>query len=129
MKLVVGISCDRGVSLQTLEQAIKLALQSVNLTLEAVCLMATVDQKSDETAILVLAKLRQWRLRFYPVSLLAQAHIAAYQQVVTRYMGAAHVSQAAASLAANAQNLLVEDYKYCGEDGKNATVSLARITS
>lgn len=125
MKLVVGISCDRGISAQTLEQAIKLAVQSVGITIEAIGLMATVDQKSDETAILALAKHRHWRLQFYPVSLLAQANLSTTTEVALRYTGTASVSQAAALLAANAQNLLMEDYKYRGEDGKNATISLA----
>lgn len=128
MQLVVGINCDRGVSLQTLEQAIALALESVSFTFEQVCLVATTDQKSDELAILTLAKQRQWRLRFYPTTLLAQATTPNRTEVVTKYLGAACVSQAAVILAANSNILLVEEYKYRGTDGKNATISVAQLS-
>lgn len=46
-----------------------------------------------------------------------------------KYMGTPAVAEAAALKAANAEltDLLVEKHKYCGVDGKNATVSIARI--
>jgi cobalt-precorrin 5A hydrolase len=128
MQLVVGIGCDRGASLQTLEQAIALALQSAGLSFGQVELIATTDQKSDEWAILTLAKQRQWRLRFYPTSLLAQANTPNRVEVVMKYLGAACVSQAAVVLAANSHSLLVEEFKYCGVDGKNATISVAQLS-
>ena len=130
MQLVLGVGCDRGISLQTLEQAVALALQSVSSTLEHVSLMATIDQKSDELAILALAKQQRWRLQFYPTALLAQANVPVVSVPVTRYMATACVSQAAALLAANAtsEELLVSEYKYRGIDGKSATVSVARLS-
>ncbi len=127
MKLVIGISCDRGVSLQTLEQAINAALKLVNIGYEAICLIATVDQKSDEAAILELAKQQQWRLQFYPTSFLAQTDAPMSNTIAPKYLGAAGISQAAALLAANTQQLLMKEYKYRGDDGKNATIALAQM--
>jgi len=48
---------------------------------------------------------------------------------VQKYMGTPAVAEAAALIAANTnmQNLLVEKHKYLGADGKNATISIARI--
>ena len=48
---------------------------------------------------------------------------------VLRYMGTPSVSEAAALLAAGieASQLIVEKFKYQGVDGKNATISIARI--
>jgi len=48
---------------------------------------------------------------------------------VLRHMGTPSVSEAAALLAANTQadQLLVEKFKHQGVDGKNATISIARI--
>ncbi len=129
MKLVIGIGCDRGISLQTLKQAIDLALQSVNSTSEQVSLLATIDQKSRESAILELAKQQHWRLQFYPSTLLAEAYQIEQENLISQYAGVVYISQAAALLAANtnATELLIEGYKYRGADHKNATISIAQL--
>jgi cobalt-precorrin 5A hydrolase len=50
-------------------------------------------------------------------------------ETVRRYTGTPSVSEAAALLAAGAgmEALLVEKHKHRGPDGRNATVSVARI--
>ena len=45
MKLVLGLGCDRGTSLATIEKAIHKALQSANLSRDDVCQLATIDKK------------------------------------------------------------------------------------
>lgn len=130
MKVALGLGCDRNTGLATLQTAVNFALQSVNLSLENVCLLASIDKKSDEVAMLELSQLQNWPLQFYPAEQLAKVKVPNPSAVVLKYMGTPSVSEAAALLAAKAEmsQLLVEKYKYCGEDGKNATVSIVQMS-
>jgi len=129
MKVVLGIGCDRGTPLQTLEDVIDQALNSINLNRQAVQQLATIDKKNDEQAILQLAEIYQWPLSFYTAEQLAEIKVPSPSAVVLKYMGTPSVSEAAAILAANTDmnNLLVEKFKYRGSDGKNATVSIVKL--
>ncbi len=128
MKVVLGIGCDRGTPLQTLEDAIDSALDSIHLNKQAVLQLATIDKKNDEQAILQLAEKYHWPLNFYPAKQLAEVEVPSPSAVVLKYMGTPSVSEAAALLAANTDmsNLLVEKFKLRGADGKNATVSVVK---
>jgi cobalt-precorrin 5A hydrolase len=128
MKVVLGIGCDRGTPLQTLEDAIDSALNSVELNRQAVHQLATIDKKNDEQAILQLSAKYHWPLSFYPAEQLAQVKVPSPSAVVLKYMGTPSVSEAAAILAADTDmsKLIVEKFKLRGADGKNATVSIAR---
>ena len=128
MKVVLGIGCDRGTPLQTLEDAIDSVLDSINLNKQAVLKLATIDKKSDEQAILQLAEKYHWPLNFYSAEQLAEVEVPSPSAVVLKYMGTPSVSEAAALLAANADmsNLIVEKFKLRGADGKNATVSVVK---
>jgi len=128
MKVVLGIGCDRGTPLQTLEEVIDKALDSIKLNRQAVLQLATIDKKNDEQAILQLAEKYQWPLSFYTAEQLAEIKVPSPSAVVLKYMGTPSVSEAAAILAANTDmnDLLVEKFKYRGSDGKNATVSIVK---
>lgn len=129
MKVMVGIGCDRNASLQTLQEALTQALQQCGLDESAVVGLASIDQKNDEVALLQLAENYSWPLHFYPAEALAQIPVPNPSEVVLKYMGTPAVAEAAALKAANTdmQHLLVEKHKHLGADGKNATVSIARI--
>lgn len=129
MKVMIGMGCDRNVSLETLQQALAQALWQCELDVSAVAGLASIDNKNDEVALLQLAQLHGWPLHFYPAEVLAKIPVPNPSEVVRKYMGTPAVAEAAALKAANAgmTNLLVEKHKYCGADGKNATVSIARI--
>lgn len=126
MKVVLGIGCDRGTPLQTLENMIDKALDSIKLNRQAVLQLATIDKKNDEQAILQLAEKYQWPLSFYTAEQLSKVEVPSPSAVVLKYMGTPSVSEASAILAANTDmnNLLVEKFKYRGSNGKNATVSI-----
>ncbi len=126
MKLTLGLGCDRGTSLETIETAIDKALQSADLNREAICQFATIDKKNDEVALLALAEKYHKPLHFYPAEALAKVDVPSPSEVVMKYMGTPSVSEAAALLAANTQmtDLVVEKFKLRGKDGKNATVSI-----
>jgi cobalt-precorrin 5A hydrolase len=112
--------------LQTLETAVDRALKSVALSREMVVKLATIDKKQDEGAIRQLSTLYQWPLFFFPAEELARVIVPSPSAVVMKYMGTPSVAEAAAILAAGADQsaLLLEKYKYCGQDGKNATISI-----
>jgi len=128
MKVILGIGCDRGTPLQTLEDVIDLALSSVNLERHSVQQLATIDKKNDEQAILQLAEKHHWPLNFYPAEQLAQVEVPSPSAVVLKYMGTPSVSEAAAILTANTDmnSLIVEKFKHRGIDGKNATISIVK---
>lgn len=129
MKLVLGLGCDRGTPLSTVETAIAQALASASLTLEQVVLFASIDKKQDEVALLQLAEKHALAINFYPAEKLAGVPVPSPSAVVMKYVGTPSVSEAAAILAAatDMSDLLVEKYKYRGEDGKNATVSIVKM--
>ncbi len=128
-KIILGVGCDRNTVLKTLETAIDLALLEIEQKHDSVVSMATIDKKNDEVALLELSRKRNWPLQFYPAEQLAQVEVPNPSEVVRKYVGTPAVSEAAAMLAANTgiKDLLLEKFKYRGEDDKNATVSIVRL--
>ncbi len=129
MKLVLGLGCDRGTPLITVETAIAKALASANLSLGQVIQLASIDKKQDESAFLQIAEKYALPMQFYPAEVLAKVPVPSPSAVVMKYVGTPSVSEAAAILAAQTDmsDLLVEKYKYRGEEGKNATVSIVQM--
>ncbi len=74
-QVALGIGCDRGASVQTLEAAIVAALASMGLGVDAVGCAASIDMKRDEPAILSLAQRLGWRLRFFSAAELARVPV------------------------------------------------------
>ena len=128
-KIILGVGCDRNTVLKTLEIAVEQALHVIQQTGAAVVALATIDKKKDEVALLELSRKYNWPLRFYSAQQLAQVTVPNPSEVVLKYMGTPAVSEAAAMLAADTgiDDLLLEKYKYRGEDNKNATVSIVRL--
>lgn len=129
MKLAVGMGCDRNASLETLETALDQALASIAASRSDIACFASIDKKNDEAALLQLANNEKKLLQFFTADELAQVPVPNPSETVRKHMGTPAVSEAAALLAANTdqQYLLVEKHKHLGSDGKNATVSIARI--
>jgi len=126
MRIVVGIGCDRGSPLVTLETVLDQALEILKCTRENIICFATIDKKSDEDGINSLANNLAKEIHYYTANELAEVEVPNPSKVVMKYMGTPAVSEAAAILAANTtmQDLLVEKLKYRGRDGKNATISI-----
>ena len=129
MRVILGVGCDRGTPLQTLEAAVDEALARVDLGREAVRGLATIDKKGDESCILALAQGQNWPLHFFSAAELAQVPVPNPSATVFKYMGTPAVAEAAALLAARGgiEQLLVEKYKHRGADGRNATISIAKV--
>lgn len=126
----MGLGCDRGTIPETIETAIIEALASVNLSVEDVSGVASIDKKSDEVGLLALCDKYGWQATWYSAEDLAKVDVPNPSAVVMRYVGTPSVGEAAAILCADGakEDLLVEKYKYKGADGKNATVSVCRKT-
>jgi len=129
-RLVLGLGCDRGTLFETLETAVKNALESIGSEQADVCMLASIDKKQDEVCMQELAEKYRWPFRFYAAEQLAKVPVPSPSEVVMKYMGTPSVSEAAAILAAqtNQNDLLLEKYKYRGKDGKNATVSIVKMS-
>lgn len=129
MQVSIGLGCDRGTPLSTVVHAFDAALAQSGLVRAQVRVLATIEAKRDEHAFIELAQQGPWPLRFFSVAELAAVPVPNPSATVLRWMGTPSVSEAAALLAAGAQAgaLVVEKFKHQGADGKNATISIARI--
>ncbi len=127
--LAIGLGCDRGTPLATVQQCLQQALALVGGALANVAVLASIEAKADEAAFLQLAAQHDWPLLWYSAAQLAAVPVPNPSATVQRYMGTPSVSEAAALLAAQADlhALVVEKHKLRGPDGKNATVSIARM--
>lgn len=129
MKIALGLGCDRGTPAATIDQAIAEALAACGASVTDVESVASIDLKADETGLLTVARERGWRIRFYPAAELAAVEVPNPSETVRKYTGTPSVSESAALLAAGANptHLVIEKHKLRGPDGRNATVSIARI--
>ncbi len=130
MKVALGIGCDRGTPASTIAQAVDTALAEAGVQVDSVARIASIDLKRDEAGLLEFVAGQGWPLLFYPASALAEVTVPNPSEVVRKYTGTPSVSEAAALLAAGADlsGLLVEKFRLRGPDGRNATISVARIT-
>ena len=125
----VGLGCDRGVLLSTVREAVAAALAQAGARPEQVTAAASIVLKRDEVALLALAGELNWPLHFYEAHDLAQVEVPHPSETVRRYTGTPSVSEAAALLAGGVPMtaLVVEKHKLRGADGRNVTVSIARM--
>lgn len=129
MKIALGLGCDRDTPALTLERCIAAALAACGATLEDVWAAASIDLKANEPGLLEVAAGHGWPCLFYTAAELATVDVPNPSETVRKYTGTPSVSEAAALLAAGADqsHLLIEKHKLRGLDGRNATVSIARI--
>ncbi len=130
MRLAVGIGCDRGTPLDTLQQALAEALTLAGATVGDVAAVASIDLKRDEAGLVALAETHRWTVVFYPAAQLATVPVPHPSETVRRHTGTPSVAEAAALLSAGTDmaHLIVEKHKLRGPDGRNATISIARIS-
>lgn len=130
-KLSLGLGCDRGTPLDTMERAVAEGLALAQARIGDVAAVASITLKADEPGLLALAAQHGWRVTFYRPEQLAAVPVPHPSETVRKYTGTPSVSEAAALLAAGADAtaLLVEKHKCRGADGRSATVSIARCAA
>ena len=131
-KIALGLGCDRNTPLTTVRTAIDQALRACHAQWADVCAVASIDLKADEPALLQLAAEQGWQIAFHPASELAKIEVPNPSETVRKHTGTPSVSEAAALLAAqpntpDKSQLIIEKHRHRGPDGRNATVSIARI--
>jgi len=129
MKVALGIGCDRGTPVETIDGAVMEALAAAGADAANVVAVASIDLKADEVGLLALARQRGWPIRFHSAEDLAAVPVPNPSETVRKHTGTPSVSEAAALLAAgaDASHLLVEKHKVRGADGRHATVSIAKM--
>lgn len=129
MKITLGLGCDRHTPAATIARAIDLALAAAHATPADVAGVASIDLKADEAGLAEVAAQHGWTIHFYPAAALAAVEVPNPSETVRKFTGTPSVSEAAALLAARAdqRHLIIEKHKLRGPDGRNATVSIARI--
>lgn len=127
--ITLGLGCDRCTPAATIRQAIDQALALANASLADVRAVASIDLKADEIGLAEVAAANGWTICFYAAAELAAVDVPNPSETVRKYTGTPSVSEAAALLAAQADktHLIIEKHKLRGPDGRNATVSIARI--
>ncbi len=109
--LVLGVGCERGISLAALEDSLETFLQQSGYAKASITALASLDRKADEEAILALAQRYGWQTHFYPAEDLAHVPgMARPSDVVEQCVGTPGVSEPAALRAAQADRLLVEKH-------------------
>ncbi|WP_343032225.1 cobalamin biosynthesis protein [Allochromatium palmeri] len=117
------MGCQRGIARLTLECAIDTALSPLGAVVVR-CLASHV-RKSAEPALLELAQIRGWPLRFYSPEALAGVAVPTPSARVAGEVGTPSVAEAAARLAADGGELLVAKQRHQGIDGTSVTVAVA----
>ena len=143
----IGVGCDRGTSLATLQTALQKALHIVGTNTSHIQTIATIDLKSDEVGLVALVQALGLPLLCYSAKELAAVPVANPSMTVLKYVGTPSVSEAAALLGAgyrvepnreveaeaeavkDVPSLVLEKYKHHGVCGKNVTLSIAEIPS
>lgn len=126
--LVLGLGCDRGIPLATLERGIQATLDEFQLSWKSIAAIASVDLKADEEGLLALAAKYGWPFMTFPASELDEVRgIASPSERVKGFTGTRSVSEAASLKAAGVSELLVPKQKYKEAGVQQAmTVAISR---
>lgn len=113
LALAIGLGCDRGTPLATVQQCLQQALALIGGALADVAVLASIEAKADEAAFLQLAAQHGWPLQWYSAAQLAAVPVPNPSATVQRYMGTPSVSEAAnrAQSATGAASLLMDSQK------------------
>lgn len=127
--LVLGVGCDRGTPPTLVARGVRAIMAEHQLSLRSVRAVATIDLKSDEPAITMLAEQLGCELRTYTAEQLEAARgIENPSETVKRHVGTRGVSEPACLLASGAERLLVAKSIYTEPGaGRSMTLAVARI--
>ncbi len=120
--LIVGVGCKKGISSEAVKQSVIEALQRINLPLERVRLLSTIEIKSEEPGLLQAAEELDIPLRIVSrqeIKTCAREH--SKSNFVQEKIGVWGVCEPAALLSGRKTQLVLKKQKYPG-----VTVAIAR---
>jgi cobalamin biosynthesis protein CbiG len=120
--LVVGVGASSGADPDAVRHLLAQALAAAGLEIDDIALVATVDVKADEPAIVALAHDLGVELHTFPAPALATQPVPTPSAVVERAVGTPSVAEAAALLGAGSNGELVVPKQRSAE----ATIAIAR---
>jgi cobalamin biosynthesis protein CbiG len=100
--IAVGVGASRGCPVSELEALVEAGLLVAGVRAERVDVLASVDVKGDEEAVLALSRSRGWGLVLFGADELADVAVPTPSALVARHLGTPSVAEAAALLAAGA---------------------------
>ncbi|MFS0576821.1 cobalamin biosynthesis protein [Sporosarcina sp. 179-K 3D1 HS] len=121
--LHLGIGCNRGTSAEEIEEVILSTLQELQLSIQSVKGISTIDLKKDEVGLLEVCKKYGFEFTYYTPEELNAVPIENPSETVFKFTGAYGVSEPAAKQSAKADTLILEKKK-----SGNVTISIARQT-
>jgi cobalt-precorrin 5A hydrolase len=105
--IVIGIGCRRGVSVEEIEAAVRAALGKLGTrSLADVRVIASIEGKSDEAALLAFCERHKLPLRFYTAAQIADVETGA-SHYVQRHLGVGGVCEPCALLASHEGRIVV----------------------
>ncbi len=124
--LWVGIGCERNTSKSLIERSLKDFLKDSSLSRDAIAGLASVDLKSDEPALLSLAKISSWPIRFFSVKELSEVKVPHPSLIVEAEIGTPSVAEAAALLGSGEGGTLLKSKKiYHAKNNELGAVTIA----
>ena len=129
--LVLGVGCERGVSIEAFEDGLCRFLAENRFARASIAGVARVDLTADEEAVGEVARRHEWPTVFYGADELARVTTAPNpSEVVARCVGTPGVAEPAALLAAGADRLLVEKQVVTSPlASQRMTFALARLAA
>ena len=122
--LVVGIGCNRGTDVRSIEKACAEVFAEHGLLFEAIRNLASIDLKQDERGLLAFAAGKGYEIDFFSSGQLNEVANVSESQAVLRATGAKGVAEPAAILSAGNHGLIVRKVK-C----KDVTIAVAEVCS
>lgn len=121
--LAIGLGCNRGTSVEEIEQVIEKTLLELRCSIRSVKAVCTIDLKKDEEGLLEVVSKHGWEFVYYTPQELNEIEIEAPSDTVYKYTGAYGVSEPAVKRYSQADSLLLTKKK-----SGNVTISVAVIS-
>lgn len=123
--LSIGMGCSRNIETDLLETSFRNELSQLQLAVESVKAIVSIDIKQDETAFIALANTLNIPLITYTADQLNTQPVKNPSEVVMSKLGVYGVSEAAVMLSSGNKELISEKKKITLSSGKKHTLAIA----
>lgn len=120
--IVLGLGCNRGTSMEEIDQVIQSTLDELQFSIKSVKAICSIDLKKDEEGLLAVSQKYNWNFVCYSAEELNRISIEDPSVTVYKFTGTYGVSEPAARLYSGAETLSLIKKK-----SGNVTISVAII--